>query len=118
MAAKRIANDIRAHSLRNRALRESLVKRNVDLTVARPAEFQFWAWSQRDAAVLARELYGIGFLVRLLAPAPDQDEEDRWAVEAGARIPIEEALSDSLVTKLVELARKCDAEFDGWGTQI
>ena len=85
---------------------------------SRAIEFHFWTWTQRDAAVLERSLNEMGFLVRLLAPAPAADDPDRWAVEAGARIPLTKALGDELAEKLVKLAVAEGAVFDGWGTSV
>jgi regulator of ribonuclease activity B len=106
------------HRERNRELGAHFKAHDVDLLVARPIEFHFWAWNQRDAAVLARGLYEMGFLIRLLAPAPTGDDADRWTVEAGAKIPLEQALGEGLTDKLIRLAGQDDAVFDGWGTNV
>ena len=54
----------------------------------------------------------------MLAPAPLANDPERWAVEAGAKISLTEALSDERTEKLVILAAEEDAVFDGWGTSI
>ena len=101
---KSIADDLNDHRERNRDLRAKFEALHVDLKEPRPVEFHFWSWSQRDAAVIGRSLYQMGFLVRLLAPSPDENDPDRWSVEAGAKIPLTQALSDELAEKLVKLA--------------
>ena len=118
MKRKSIAKELSGHKERNRELRVTFEQRNVDLNEPRPIEFHFLAWTQRDAAVLGRSLYQMGFLVRLLAPAPTADDPDRWAVESGAKIPLTQALGDELAEKLVKLAASEGAAFDGWGTSI
>jgi len=118
MTEKTIMNAISEHGERNAALRLRFEARKADLSEPRPIEFHFWAWTQRDAAVLARGLYEMGFLVRLLAPAPVDGDAERWAVEGGAKIPLEQALGAELTEKLVRLAVKEDAVLDGWGANI
>ncbi|HEU0124241.1 MAG TPA: ribonuclease E inhibitor RraB [Bryobacteraceae bacterium] len=113
-----MAKELRGHKERNRKLRVTFAQRNVDLNEPRPIEFHFWAWTQRDAAALGRSLYQMGFLVRLLAPAPIDADPDRWAIESGAKIPLTQALGDELAEKLVKLAAGENAVFDGWGTSI
>jgi hypothetical protein len=39
-------------------------------------------------------------------------------MEAGAKIPLTQALGDELAETLVTLAADEDAVFDGWGTSI
>lgn len=118
MSEKAIAKAIKEHRDRNRELRARFEERKVNFDEPRPIDFHFWAWMQRDAAVLARSLYQMGFLIRLLAPVPAENDPDRWSIEAGATIPLTQALSDELTEKLVRLAAKEDATFDGWGTSV
>ena len=118
MSQESIAQELSGHRERNRALRTKFEERKVDLAEPRPIEFHFWAWTQRDAAVLGRALYQMGFLIRLLTPAPQPDDPDRWSVEAGAKISLTQALGDELTEKLVKLASAEDAVFDGWGTSV
>lgn len=118
MTQQMIADSVRRHSERNAELRVLLEERGVDLSEPRPIEFHFHAGSQRDAAVLGRALFEMGFLVQLLAPAPTEDDPDYWVVEAGAQVAPARALGDELTTRLVKLASKNDADFDGWGTSV
>lgn len=118
MSHESIAQELRGHRQRNRELRAKLEGQKVDLAEPRPVEFHFWAWTQRDAAALGRALYQMGFLVRLLTPAPKPDDADRWSIEAGAKIPLTQALGDELAEKLVKLASAEDAVFDGWGASV
>jgi hypothetical protein len=107
------------HEQRNDHLKLDLEQKGVeDLNEPQPVDFHFWAWSQRDAAVLARSLYQMGFLIRLLAPAKAEDDPDRWFVEAGAKIPLLQAAGTELTEKLIRLAAEQDSVFDGWGTSV
>ena len=118
MSDEAIATALHEHQLRNQNLKVDLQQKGVDLNEPRPVDFHFWAWSQRDAAVLARSLYKMGFLIRLLAPAQAENDPDRWSVEAGAKIPLTQATGDELTEKLIRLAAEQDSVFDGWGTSV
>jgi len=113
-----IAEAIHSHAERNRELRAQLLSKGVSLGEPRPVEFHLWAFTHRDASVLARSLFEMGFLLRLLSPAPTDDKPERWSVEAGARVPLSNALGSDLTARLVRLAAREDALFDGWGTNI
>src|SRR5215471_5359639 len=65
-----IAEAIHSHAERNRELRAQLLSKGVSLGEPRPVEFHLWAFTHRDASVLARSLFEMGFLLRLLSPAP------------------------------------------------
>ena len=110
--------ELLGHQARNAALKARFLEKGVDLMEARPIEFYFSANSQRDASVLGRSLYAMGFLIRLLAPAATSDQPDRWVVEAGARVSLAEALGDELTSKLVTLATSEDCEYDGCGASV
>ncbi|MDZ7637535.1 MAG: ribonuclease E inhibitor RraB [Bryobacterales bacterium] len=118
MRKRSVDEELNSHRERNRELHKTFSERKIDLNEPRPVEFHFWSWTQRDAAVLGRSLYEMGFLIRLLAPASEEDDPDRWAIEAGAKLPLLQALSEELTKKLVELADADDAILDGWGTSV
>jgi len=113
-----IQTSIDAHRARNTELRKQLTLKTVALSDARPVDVHFWAGDQHDAAMLGRELFKKGFLVKLLAPASDGGRASRWNVDAGALIPPEDILGDRLTERLVRMAADCDAVYDGWGTEL
>jgi regulator of RNase E activity RraB len=113
-----IQSAVAAHRTRNAQLRERLIQSAVALSESRPVDVHFWAGDQHDAAVLGRELFKKGFLVKLLAPASDDAGGSRWNVEAGALVPPEQILGDRLTEQLVRLASDCGAVYDGWGTAL
>jgi Regulator of ribonuclease activity B len=117
MTEEQIQNTISNHRSRNLHLRQVLLEKAVSLGEARPSDVHFWAAHQKDAALLARELYGRGYLVTVIAHTSDPDEE-RWNVEAGARIIPQNALSDEFTEDLVQLAAAYGSMYDGWGTSI
>jgi hypothetical protein len=119
MDEKFIADSLTEHRNRNLQLQAEFEKRQIDLNEHRPIDFHFWASTQRDAAVLARSLYQKGFLIRLISHTKNEDDDsERWSVEAGAKIPLAQALGDELSEELVRMAAHEDSIFDGWGTSI
>ncbi len=116
MSDEAMATAFHKHQQRNHLIKLNLRQKGVNLDEPCPIDFHFWAWSQRDAAVLARSLYQMGFLIRLLAPA--ENDPDRWSVEAGAKIPPIQAAGDELTEKLIRLAAEQGSDFDGWGTSV
>ena len=118
MTEDEILESIAGHRHRNIQLRQVLSDKQVNLSEQRPTEVHFWAWSERDAAVLAQELYKKGFLVKLLSPAPTPEDEERWNIEAGALIVPEKILGDEFTEKMVRLAAREDSVYDGWMTKV
>jgi regulator of RNase E activity RraB len=117
MAEDQIQESLTRHRKRNADLRQVLLGKGVNLTEQRPADVHFWAWTQRDAAVLARELFKKGFLVKLLSPSPTPDDEAKWGIEAGALVVPDQILGDEFTEGMVRLAAQCDSVYDGWGTE-
>jgi regulator of RNase E activity RraB len=110
---------LRGHAARNAKLVIDLRSRSVDLQALRSIEHHFWSRTQRDAALLANELYRRGFLLLVLAPAtPSEGSEYTWNVEAGFRDAIEHAASDEVAGDLVDLATSFNSRYDGWGTAV
>jgi regulator of RNase E activity RraB len=110
---------LQGHAARNAELLEMLRNRAVDLKAHRSIEHHFWSKSQRDAALLANELYRRGFLLLILArAAPREGSDYTWNVEAGFRDTIEHAASDAVARDLVDLATAFNSRYDGWGTSV
>ena len=113
-----IQSAVAAHRARNAELRERLIRSAVALSESRPVDVHFWADDQHGAAVLGRELFKKGFLVKLMAPVTYETGGSRWNIEAGALVPPEQILGDRLTEQLVRLAADCGAVYDGWGTSL
>jgi|DewCreStandDraft_4_1066084.scaffolds.fasta_scaffold17484_4 regulator of RNase E activity RraB len=116
--ADQIQGELIKHRQRNAELRQVLLSKGINLSEQRPVDVHFWTWSQRDAAVLGRELFKKGFLVKLLSPSPTPENEERWVVEAGALIVPDEILGDEFTEGMVRLAAQCEGTYDGWGTEV
>jgi regulator of RNase E activity RraB len=107
------------HAARNAELLANLKSRGVNVGDPRSIEHHFWSKSQRDAALLANELYKRGFLLLVLAPATPKEGSDlKWNVEAGIRDSAENAASDDVARELVQLAASFNSRYDGWGTSV
>ena len=110
---------MRGHEARNAELVTQLKSRGVDLQGTRSIEHHFWSKTQRDAALLAHELYRRGFLILVLAPAaPREGSEYTWNVEAGLKDSIERTTSGEVARELVSLAASFNSKYDGWGTAV
>lgn len=118
MTEDEILESIAGHRQRNTQLRQVLSDKQVNLSEQRPTEVHFWAWSERDAAVLAQELYKKGFLVKHISPSPEPGDEKLWSIEAGAQVIPEEILGDEFTEGMVRLAARFDSVYDGWGTSV
>jgi len=102
--------------VRNKALLDTLRGKHAVLDQHRQVEHHFWSRSQRSAAQLARELYVRGFLILKLAPS-DADPPE-WSVDAEQKSTALQAASEDTVRQMVDLARRFDAVYDGWGTNL
>ena len=118
MTEDQILESIAGHRQRNIQLRQALSDKKVNLSEQRPTDVHFYAWSQSDAAVLARELFKKGFLVKVLSPSPEPGDEELWNIEAGAQVVPEEILGDEFTEGMVRLAARFDSVYDGWGTSV
>jgi hypothetical protein len=113
-----IESAVAGHRARNAELRLHLTRKGIALSEGRPVDVHFLADDQHDAAMLARELFKKGFLVKLLAPAGQDESDGRWSVEAGALVPPDQILGERLTAQLVRMAADCGAVYDGWGTEL
>jgi regulator of RNase E activity RraB len=102
--------------VRNKALLESLRGKRVALDQHRQVEHHFWAASQKSAALLARELYVRGFLVLKIAPSDGDPPE--WGIDAERKSTALQAASEETVREMVDLARRFESIYDGWGTAV
>jgi regulator of RNase E activity RraB len=102
--------------VRNKTLLESLRSKRVVLDQHRQVEHHFWAASQKSAALLARELYVRGFLV--LKIAPSEGDPPEWSIDAERKSTALQAASEDTVREMVDLARRFEAIYDGWGTGV
>ena len=118
MDEQEIINNVLAHDTRNVGLLELLHKKGANIEESRSIECHFWAWSQKDAAHLAKELYGLGYLLLMLAPAAIEENPRRWNIEAGVRTSPTQAARHEFSEKLVRLAAKYNCIYDGWGTSV
>lgn len=118
MTETEIRGIISDHAVRNRALLETLNSKGVSAPEKRAIDHHFWANSQNEAVLLAKQLYDQGFLVSVIAPVTTTDNTVFWNVEATVQQSPLEAANRDTVEKLTRLAAEFDAVYDGWGTSI
>ena len=73
---------MQGHRNRNAKLLAVLEEKGVALENERWIDFHFFCKDQQRAAYLARELYGLDYLVTSIGVA-DSESESFWSVEAG-----------------------------------
>ena len=113
-----IQKSMAGHDARNIELLKHLQEEGVALGVPRPVEHHFFASNQRNAALLAKELYERGYLILVLSPPVAEDDSGSWNLEAGIQRTPDEAASHDVTEELVRLAAKYDTHYDGWGTLL
>src|SRR5258708_3670713 len=118
MDERQINGILRGHESRNEELLRALQTKGVALDKGRSVEHHFWANSQREAALLAKELYDRGFLELAISPVSTEDDSKLWDVEAGVQQAPTVAASREISEELTRLAAQFDAVYDGWGTSI
>lgn len=109
-----IIND---HVRRNNELLENLELKRVSAVDKRPIDHHFWANGQPEAALLAQQLYKLGFLVTAIARVTG-DDSALWNVEASIEQAPLEAANIRTVERLTRLAAQFDVIYDGWGTSV
>jgi len=118
MTENEIKGILRGHDDRNEELLRTLQTKGVALDKGRSVEHHFWANSQREAAMLAKQLYDRGFLVLAISTVGTEDGSKLWNVEAEVEQAPSVAASRDMSEELTRLAAQFDAVYDGWGTSI
>jgi regulator of RNase E activity RraB len=113
-----IQDSIRGHEVRNAELLRTIQKKGLNLDTIYFVEHHFWSNKQSDAALLAKELYGRGYLVLVIAAVTADDGSRLWNVEAGRERTFTDAAGHGTTEELVRLAAKFDSIYDGWGVSI
>jgi regulator of RNase E activity RraB len=113
-----IQESMAGHAERNAELLEHLRKKGVSLDTPQSVEHHFWAEDQQSAALLAKELYGRGYLVLVISPADTEDGSKLWNVEAGIKRTLGEAADSAVTEDLIRLAGRFNATYDGWGASV
>jgi regulator of RNase E activity RraB len=109
---------ISAHEERNKELLQTIRTKGVSVNEERSVEHHFWAHSQMEAALLAKELYEQGFLVLVISPVDTEDGSELWNVEAGLKQSPAIAASRRVSENLVRLATRFNSIYDGWGMNV
>src|SRR5688572_30173505 len=100
---------VKGNQERNRELLNTLVNKGVTLDESRTIEHHFWANSQSEAALLAKELYNRGFLVLAISPIKTNNDSIVWNLEAAIEQAPSSAVSRQVTEELTRLAAGFDA---------
>jgi len=71
-----------------------------------------------DGVLLAKELYGRGYLILVVSPTNMEGGSVWWNVEASLNRTISEAIARDTTEALVRLAARFECIYDGWGTSL
>lgn len=108
---------LQEHLARNVELLDMIRENGGDESTEGPVDFFFIARSAAGAKALEAELTAGGFDVA--TAGDDEEEEDGlWSVQAVRFSTVGEVTSEPFVERMVALAAKHDADFDGWGMAI
>jgi hypothetical protein len=109
-----IETEVAEQLARNEKLVETIVEHGGELDEERPIDFLFYVSTEVAAQSLAADLEDAGFEEVTVAAVPDE----QVAVHAVRRASITAITDERFVRRLVGIAAKQLAEFDGWGTAI
>ena len=118
MTEGEIGERILGHVARNSEIDRHLRKKGVELDQERSIEHHFWAKAHMDGVMLAKELYGRGYLVLVISPTRKEDGSVSWNVEASLNRTISEAIALDTTEALVRLAATFRCIYDGGGTSV
>lgn len=107
---------LQEHLARNVELLEMIRENGGDEATEGPVDFFFIARSEAGAKALEAELSADGFEVA--TAGDEEDGEGLWSVQAVRFSTVGEVTSEPFVERMVSLAAKHDADFDGWGIAI
>lgn len=113
-----LKKSIEEHEEQNKRILKQCADEKIDTTRVRFIEHQFLAKEHKDAVKLAKELYGLGFLVLSIAPMQMEDGSEVWNVGGGVDRTLGDAASSKVSTELVILASKFNARYDSFGTDV
>lgn len=115
MAESIVDIQVAAHRARNEKLVELIEEHGADLAETRAIDFFFDVSDQDAAAELARDLESEGFTS---VSVSDEPHDGKWSIVA-VRMDSVAAITDEVfVARLVGLAARHLADFDGWGTSV
>jgi regulator of RNase E activity RraB len=115
MADSFIDSEVAAQELRNRELIAAIESEGADLQAKRQIDFFFYTIERADADALAADLLAAGFSA---AQVGDEPYEGKWPVQGELNASVNEITDLAFVERMVRLAAKYLAEFDGWGTAL
>lgn len=115
MAESFIKEELAAQLARNEKLLQVFAEHGADPDELRPIDFFFYTADREAAEGLARDLVAEGFET---VQVTEEEIEGKWAVQAVRTDSVNAITAEPFVEKIVRLAARYLAEFDGWGAPI
>ena len=103
------------HLARNEKLLEALDRHSADRAIMRSIDFFFYASDRPQALALAESLRAAGFENVTVG---EQPRDGQWSIQAVRIDTIDAVIAEGFVQRLVAVAAKHSADFDGWGTSV
>jgi regulator of RNase E activity RraB len=110
-----IDDDLASQQLRNEKLLEVFREHGADLGEERPIDFFFYTADHESAESLATDLWTLGFVEVNVGTEPWNGQ---WSVTGVLQASVATITDKAFVERLVRLAAKYLAEFDGWGAPV
>ena len=101
----------------NRQVLEQLREQGADLAQPRSTDFYLYLRTREDADAVAEALRAEGYDVRG-RPSADPESERPWLVLASREFAVGEESIEQADAFFNELAKRYDAEYDGWETAV
>lgn len=116
MSAESFIDDDLAEQIgRNEKLVDVFRDQGADLGEERPIDFFFYAADHESAEALANDLWALGFAEVNVGSEP---RNGQWSVTGVLQASVATITDKAFVERLVRLAAKYLAEFDGWGAPV
>jgi hypothetical protein len=110
-----IDDDLASQQYRNEKLLEVFREEGADLGEERPIDFFFYTADRESAEALAGDLWALGFAEVNVGTEPWNGQ---WSVTGVFLASVATVTNKDFVERLVRLAAKYLAEFDGWGAPV
>lgn len=118
MPRKSPEEQIAGHDARNAELSKTLVGYGIDLTKPRACDLNFHCRDESGARDLAVELQSLGIATQVSEPFEIGFTKVGWVVAGKAELSPQTIMDSDFSRRLVELAVKHRASYDGWGTAL
>lgn len=118
MSHKSAEEQLMAHGARNFELRKTLQNYGVEMNSPRLCDLNFDCPDEAGARDLAADLQAFGIASKVKEPFEFGFKKIGWIVAGSKTISPNDLMDESLTGRLIRVAMKNRATYDGWGTAI